>query len=146
MKTPVREIEPFDFLSVHQGLLMMVYENCASFRRLDFKQDGELGPDWVVPFDTTIRPYGFKCRAEKSSPPRFPEDLQVRVLEIGRGRDRLGNEHPQIEVSFPPVTSVTGGDRAHDYSVRMETRIGDVVRTVDEKKGVLEQVHVCGMQ
>ena len=133
-RPPVREMPEFDFLSVHQGLLMMVYENCASFRRLDFKQDGVLGPDWVVPLDTTIRPYGFTTRAKKSKPPCFPEETQVRVREIERGHDRRGNEHPQIEVSFPPVTSVTGGDRAHDYSVRMEMRIGDVVRTVDEKR------------
>ena len=50
------------------------------------------------------------------------------------GEDRAGNKHPQLEVSFPTIPASPAGDRAYDFSVRMEMRIGDTVRTIDEKR------------
>lgn len=131
---PVREMKEFDFLAVHQGMVMTVYDNCIRFHRREFRLDGVLGPDWIVPIGGTERPYAFASRAAASKPPRFAKDAQVKINEIANGSDRSGDAHPQIEAEFPPVTSATGGDRAQDYSVRVEMRIGEIVRTMDEKR------------
>lgn len=133
-RMPPREMPMFSATKVYQGMLMTVYDNCIRFHRRDFRQDHVLGEDWVVPIGTTARPYAFGCRAKASKAPRFASGAKVGVRMIEKGRDRSGNEHPQVEVTFPSVTSATGGDRAHDYSVRLEMRIGDVIRTMDEKR------------
>jgi hypothetical protein len=124
----------FSATKVHQGMLMTVYDNCIRFHKRDFRLDHTLSDDWIVPIGTVERPYAFDCRAKASRPPRFADGAKVAVRTIEKGRDRYGNEHPQIEVTFPSVTSASGGDRAYDYSVRMEMLISDAVRVVDEKR------------
>ncbi len=134
-RPPVREMPMFsEVTNVYQGLLMTVYDDRIEFRRREFVHGGVLGDDWVVPLGTDERPYAFAPRAAASRPPRFAAGAAVAVKTVEKGRDRAGHVHPQVEVSFPSVTSATGGDRAHDYSVRLEMRIGDVVRAVDEKR------------
>ena len=134
LKVPVPEMKPFNFRDVHDAVIMTVTRDAAIFRRLDVKRDAPLGHDWVVPLDVKSRPYRFDTRMEASQPPKFATKAKVAVAEIADGEDRAGNRHAQVEVSFSPVTSVTGGDRAHDYSVRMEMMIGDIVRIIDEKR------------
>lgn len=131
---PVREMPVFDKTHVYQGLLMTVYGDAIRFHRREFVNGGVLGDDWIVPLGTAARPYAFAPRVSASRPPRFAADAQVEVRTVEKGRDRAGDVHPQVEVAFPSVTSATGGDRAHDYAVRVEMMIGDVVRTVDEKR------------
>ena len=131
---PVREMPVFDKTHVYQGLLMTVYGDAIRFHRREFVNGGVLGDDWIVPLGTAARPYAFAPRVAASRPPRFAADAQVAVRTVEKGRDRAGDVHPQVEVAFPSVTSATGGDRAHDYAVRVEMMIGDVVRTVDEKR------------
>ena len=131
---PVREMPMFSATKVHQGMLMTVHDNCIRFHKRDFRLDHALGDDWIVPIGTNERPYTFDSRRELSTPPRFAAGATVGVRRIEKGRDRLGREHPQVEVTFPSITSATGGDRAYDYSVRMEMMIGDAVRTVGEKR------------
>lgn len=134
-RPPVREMPIFsEMTNVYQGMVMTVYDNCITFHRREFVFGGVLGDDWVVPLGTKERPYAFAPRAAASKPPKFAAGAKVAVKTIEKGRDRAGHVHPQIDVSFPSVTSATGGDRAHDYSVRMEMMIGDVVRIVDEKR------------
>ena len=130
-----REMRVFsEMTNVYQGLVMTVYDDCITFRRREFVFGGVLGDDWVVPLDTKDRPYAFASRADASQAPRFAANARVVVETIEKGVDRAGRVHPQVEVRFPSVTSATGGDRAHDYAVRMEMQIGDVVRIVDEKR------------
>ena len=131
---PVREMPMFSATKVHQGMLMTVYDDCVRFHRRDFGLGHALGDDWIVPIGTDERPYAFERRRKLSRPPRFAANASVGVRVMEKGRDRNGNEHPQIEVTFPSVTSATGGDRAHDYSVRMEMLIGDAIRTINEKR------------
>jgi len=131
---PVREMPCFDMTHVYQGLVMSVYENHLRFHRREFVNGGVLGDDWIVPIGSAERPYAFAPRAKASRPPRFAPDAKVTLREIPQGKDRTGDVHAQVEVSFPSITSATGGDRAHDYSVRVEMRIGDVIRVVDEKR------------
>ena len=131
---PPREMPMFSATKVHQGMLMTVYDNCIRFHKRDFRLDHTLSDDWIVPIGTVERPYAFDCRAKASRPPRFADGAKVAVRSIEKGRDRYGNKHPQIEVTFPSVTSASGGDRAYDYSVRMEMLISDAVRVVDEKR------------
>ncbi len=131
---PVREMPTFDKTTVRHGMLMTVYDNAVRFHRREFVKDGVLGPDWVVPLATAERPYAFEPRRAAAKAPRFAADAEVKVARIAKGRDRAGHEHAQVEVAVPPVTSATGGDRAHDYSVRLEMRIADTVRVLDEKR------------
>ena len=133
-KSPVREMKPFNFRDVHDAVIMTVTKDEAIFRRLDVQRDALLGDDWVVPLDAALRPYAFASRSNASKPPVFAAKSKVVVREIEDGEDRAGNRHAQVEVSFPPVTSASGGERAHDYSVRMEMMIGDIVRIIDEKR------------
>lgn len=134
LPSPGREMKEFDFRSVHQGMLMTVYDNCIRFHRREFRFDGVLGPDWIVPIGSAERPYAFAPRAAASKPPRFAKNARVRVNTIEKGADRRGDEHPQVEAEFPPVTSVTGGDRAQDYAVQVEMRIGEIIRKMGEKR------------
>ena len=127
-------MEPFNYRDVHDVTIMSVYDDAIRFQRLDVKRDMPLGPDWVVPIDRSQRPYAWDKRAEASKPPKFAAKAKVSVKEIAEGKDRAGNKHPQIEVSFPPVTSATGGDRAYDYSVRLEMLRGDIRRVMAEKR------------
>ena len=131
---PPQEMEPFNYRDVHDVTIMTVYDDAIRFQRLDVKRDAPLGPDWVVPIDPAKRPYAWDRHAEASKPPKFAAKAKVSVKEIKEGKDRAGNRHPQIEVSCPPVTAATGGDRAYDYSVRLEMLRGDIRLVKDEKR------------
>lgn len=56
------------------------------------------------------------------------------VRRLAAGKDRKGREHPQVEVSFPPVNGRNGSTRAFDFQVDCESRISGVVRTVASKR------------
>jgi len=132
--SPVREMKMFDLNTVHDSMIMTVYADAIRFHRMDSANWIPLGPDWIVPIDPSQRPYAFAPRQAASRPPKFPPKAKVSVKEIPMGEDRAGNKHPQLEVSFPTLASSSVGDRAHEFSVRMEMRIGDTIRTIDEKR------------
>ena len=131
---PVREMEMFDIGSVHDAMIMTVYENAIRFRRLDCAHWIPSGPDWIVPIGSSERPYAFQPRQKSSLPPVFPAKAKVLVREIAMGQNRSGEKHPQLEVSFPTIAASKSGDRAYEFSVRMEMRIADTIRTIDEKR------------
>ena len=131
---PVREMKMFDLNTVHDSMIMTVYQDVIRLRRFDSANWIPLGPDWIVPINTAERPYAFASRQKASQPPKFPKKAKVTVKEIAMGEDRAGNKHPQLEVSFPTIPASPAGGRAYDFSVRMEMRIGDTVRTIDEKR------------
>ena len=115
-------------------MIMTVHENAIRFRRLDCTSWLPSGPDWIVPIGSASRPYAFGPRLKASRPPVFPAKAKVSVKEIAMGQNRAGEKHPQLEVSFPAIASSAAGDRAYEFSVRMEMRIADTIRTIDEKR------------
>ena len=134
LANPPQEMPPFRFRDVHDFTIMSVYDDVIRFERFDAQYDEKFEPDWVVPIGGKERPYSWKTRAEASKPPKFAKGAKITVKEIAEGKDRAGNKHPQIEVSFPQAASANGGDRAYDYSVRLEMQRGELKFTKDEKR------------
>jgi len=140
----------FDNRSVHQGLVMEVFDDRITLERLDVKDDVSLGEDWVVPLfaggrtvptDGSVPVYDFRARFERSLRPVFRKDAKVVVRRVVDGRRRdaggSGSEGPveQVHVTFPSIRTCDGSPvRGYDFLVRCETRTGDMVRTIDERR------------
>ena len=149
-RDPPFEMDKFDHQSVRQGLVMEVFDDRITLHRREFTYDQVLGADWIIPlFDgATVPPsgtpkYDVKTRAAAAKPPVFAKDAKVEVKEIAEGYRRLSHgtggldkkdPHPQVVVSFPPITTATSPSRGFDFSVRAETRIADIVRTLQERR------------
>lgn len=131
------EMKCLDFLSCHQGMLMDVFGDRVVLERLDFAHDGvaKAKEDWVIPLGKNAsRPYTFAAREEGTPAPVFAAGAKVVVREIAEGRNRCGEKIPQIEVSFPPVNGLDGGERAFDYRVSCVFAWDDVRNTVAEER------------
>ena len=150
-RTPPFEMGVFDHRAVHQGLVMEVFDDRIVFRKRDFNYGLSLGADWVVPLfgGRTVPPSGTPKydpvrRAHEAKAPEFAADAKVAVRRIASGyrRTAYGDDsgldksdpHPQIEVSFPPITTAHSPSRAFEFAVCAEIRIGDCVQVAKEKR------------
>lgn len=143
-REPPLEMPTFDH-RVCQGLIMDVADGQIAFRRLDTYYNEELDKPWVVPLfagGATVPPsgtpkYDFNARKAASKPPTFAADAKVTVSYVKEGYARKvghpncvtdkASAHPQIRVSFPPITTKTSPTRAFDFSVRCEHLTGNVL-------------------
>lgn len=54
------------------GMIVSVYDDCTVIRRRDFRNDLDIGHDWVVPCPSTdSKPFSFAVRAAKEPVPEF---------------------------------------------------------------------------
>lgn len=143
-RKPPLEMAAFDHRA-RQGLIMDVFGGEIVFRRIDTDYNEDLGAPWVVPlFDggATVPSSGtpkfdFNARKLASKPPTFATDAKVSVSYVPDGHARKVGEpncdpdessaHPQLRVSFPPITTKTSPTRAIDFSVRCEHMTGNVI-------------------
>ena len=150
-RTPPLEMAMFDHSEPRQALVMDVCAGEIRFKRLDVTYGEVLDADWVVPLfpgGATVPPtgtpkYDFKARAAASKPPVFAKDAKVTVTYVKDGHSRApgprciledGAPHPQVRVSFPPITRAHSPSRGFDFTVRCEANTGDLFYTVREKR------------
>ena len=149
-RNPPFEMGETSTRDVKQALVMDVFSDRISFRRIDTVANMTLGADWVVPLfgGRTVPPsgapkYDFASRAASSVAPQFAPGSKVEVKEIDNGHRRTADgrgmdpePRRQIVVSFPPVVSTANSERAFDFSVTAEMQQGDKTWTciVEEKR------------
>lgn len=124
--------------SNRQGLFMTVYDRAIVFRRWNFANDTCLGPDWTLPLDSFVlpadeKPFAPSVRARTCPVPAFAADAKVSV-RFTEGKDRGGVAHRFFQVEFLPAEKTDRTPRADEYSVVLEIRRGDLVRTFLEKR------------
>ena len=120
------------------GLFMTVYEHAIVFKRWNFANDTSLGPDWVLPFASFTlpaneKPFSPAVRAKTCPVPEFVADAQVKVKFTER-KDRGGNQNRCFQIEFPAADQTERTPRADEYSVVLEIRRSDLVRTFLEKR------------
>lgn len=136
------EHEPFQTMPripVHtgrdrHGVFMSVYDGGIVFRRWNFATDVSLGEDWTVPFSSfrlppDEKPYSPKVRAKTCPVPEFAPGAEVSV-SFTEGEDRGKTRHRFFQVEFPPAAK----GMADEYSVTLELRKYDMVRTLVERR------------
>ena len=146
---PPREMATFNHWEPRQALVMDVYSNRIVFKRLDIAYRERLGDDWFFPLfagGATVPPsatpkYDFSTRKKASPPPSFSKDAKVSVTYVREGHHRTADDrsildmsetHPQIRVSFPPVTRANSPSRAFEFRVTCESRTADIVNVAKE--------------
>lgn len=156
-RDPPMEMPPVDIRSVRQGMLVDVWSDRVELVRRDFVHDVPVDEPWVVPLYGSrtvpaegLGKYDFRRRASSAEVPSFPAGAAVTVERLSAGKRRAKGRPidefvgcAQVVVGFPSVTrSVGSPERAYDFSVRCESRDGDVMRIVDERRvfspGVLQ--------
>ena len=143
-RTPAYEMPCFNHTEPRQALVMDVYDDRITFKKLDTANPDVLGPDWVVPLfagGATVPPsgtpkYDFAARKAASKPPVFAANAKVSVAYVKDGHHRkvghpgcaldLSETHPQFRVTFPPITTKTSPTRAFDFRVVCEHRTGTI--------------------
>lgn len=126
--------------NARSGMLVSVYDDRTVFRRRDFRNDADLGPDWVMPNPATgSKPFAFAERAVKSVAPEFEPGATVKaefgsVMTNGakkqirpgmKNDEKKALEVPSVNVSFPAVTR-TFKTLAWRYDVTAEHEDGKV--------------------
>ena len=145
---PSKMMREFRSHQTHQGYFMTVYERGISFRRWEFEYDLSLGPDWIVPFASFAlppdeKPFAPARRAKDLPVPSFAGNEKIEFDDC-KGKDRAGNPHDMVKVSFPPVNGVDGrSPRATDYEVTAVLVQGDVERVLCQKR-VFSPRHMFG--
>ncbi|MBQ6007183.1 MAG: metallophosphoesterase [Kiritimatiellae bacterium] len=117
------------------GIFMTVYEKGMVFKRWNFATDVSLGEDWIVPFSSfrlppDKKPYSPEVRAKTCPVPQFAPGAEVSVA-CTEGEDRSKAKHRFFQVEFPPAQTAA---RADEYSVTLELRRCDLVRTLVERR------------
>lgn len=131
----LRQMALVDRFSGKEGLLVSVYSGRVVVRRRDIVNDGDLGPDWVIPLPATEpKPFDFAARGASAVPPEFPAGAKVVVRGPFDGKDRKGRAVRQIEVSFPAATAGDGRPRAYDYEVAAEVEESGARRIARSKR------------
>lgn len=145
---PSKMMREFKSHETHQGCFMTVYERGLVIRRWEFKYDLSLGPDWVVPFASFAlppdeKPFAPVRRAQTVPVPSFAGNERI-AFGACKGKDRAGNPHDMVKVSFPPVNGTDGrSPRATDYEVTAVLCQGDVERVLCQKR-VFSPRHMFG--
>ena len=150
-RTPPFEMDKFDHHSVRQGMVMEVFDDRIVFAKREFTYDQVLADDWIVPLyagGATVPPsgtpkYDFTARATAAKAPVFAKDAKVSVTYVKEGYRRtiagMGgldreNPHPQLKVTFPPITRKGSPSRAFEFRVVCEAQDADMVRVVEERR------------
>jgi hypothetical protein len=118
----------------NQGLLCIVYDKAVVIRRWEFKHDVQLGPDWVVPFESfsmpvAEKPFSYEVRKGTLPVPQFAKGAKIKLSRT-KSKDRSGAAHNMRVVEFPPALN----PRANDYEVTVELQQGDVERVLVQKR------------
>ena len=124
--------------SNRHGLFMTVYDNAIVFRRWNFANDTQLGPDWTLPVGSFSlppdrKPFSPSVRAKTCPVPEFAPDAEVAV-RFTQGTDRGGVSRKLFQVEFPAADKTERTPRADEYSVALEISRSDLVRTFLEKR------------
>ena len=124
--------------SNRHGLFMTVYDRAIVFRRWNFANDVQLGPDWTLPLASFAlpadeKPFAPSVRAKTCPVPEFAADAEATV-RFTEGEDRGKAKHRFFQVEFPAAEKTDRTPRADEYSVILEMRRGDLVRTFLEKR------------
>ena len=132
---PFSTMGRFDSSTTKHGLMMSVYDDRIVIERLDFEHDNmHLGADWVVPLPFgQEKPYDPAVRAAEEKAPVFPVGAKI-TLKNTKGKDRGGNVHEFVSVEFPLANSTPQSPRAEDYEVRLVQSLGNVERTLSERR------------
>ncbi|MGM9760027.1 MAG: metallophosphoesterase family protein [Parabacteroides sp.] len=118
-----------------QGMLMTVYEDCITLCRHEFVYGENLGKDWLIPLPLTQgeKKLTFAYRTAHAVAPEFPAGSQVHVTR-GEGKDRYGEEQPQLTVHFPNVLCRNANVRAYDFEVQVEMEDEDTQKIMLTKR------------
>ena len=93
-------------------MVWRVYDDCMTVERRDLQFDQSVGPDWVIPLESSEpRPFAFAERAKKSVAPRFAEGAKLELSRVkaknrgGKNKDEaiVAIEQDAIRVLIPPV-------------------------------------------
>ena len=112
-------------LSIRQGQLVSVYDDCIIIERRDFCRDETIDAAWRL--EVPEKPASFESRAAGSAIPEFPKDASISVVMPDEKGQKEKNPL-EISVSFPPATA-NADARPYDYDVILESRASDVVLT-----------------
>ena len=126
-----------------QGMLMCVYDNCITLERREFVYDQPVADNWIIPLPLGKgEPLSFANRARTAKVPEFGANDKVTITRAV-GKDRYGEEQPQVTVHFPSVLKKTHGVRAFDYEVQVEYKYVDLT-LITATKHVLSKGNFLG--
>ena len=110
--------------SAEQGLMLSVYDDRMSVRRLDFVNGRPLAAAWTIPLIGGERPFVHERRRAAAIVPEFPAGakLAAKVREVERKKGARGKD---LELTFPSVTGLHGGVRAYDYLATVTIESGE---------------------
>jgi len=124
-------------------MVMDVFADRVSFRRLDLVKDEPLGPDWVCPLpacvDDASRPYAFAASEARTIAPQFPDGAEATV-EMRRGKDRAGAECDIVAVVFGKARSCGPEGRLFEYEVTAENVAYGITRVCSQKRVVAKAI------
>jgi hypothetical protein len=112
------------------GLLVTVYDNAIALRRCNFRDDVQVGPDWIVSLPILEeKPNAHAFRAANDPAPEFAPGAEVTCAKT-RGKDMQGVEQDFYCIEFPMAFETAATPRANDYEVAVELLRCDVTLTV----------------
>ena len=117
--------------AAEQGMILNVYDDMMSIRRIDFANGRLLGPTWDVPLGGKAMPYERETRRRAAPVPEFPSEAKLAAaVEETAGKD--GNREKTLVLEFPVVSGLRGGVRAYDYEITVDAVCfgGDAARIV----------------
>ena len=114
-----------------QGMVLNVYDDMMSLRRLDFTNGKLLGPTWDIPLGDKTMPYARETRRRAAPVPEFPADAMLSAA-IEETAARGGYSERTLVLEFPVVNGLCGGVRAYDYEITVDAVCfgGDAERIV----------------
>ena len=122
----------------HHGLIVSVDGWRLRVERFDVESGLPLGPDWEIETGPDAIALGAFTNAARAAaagpPPQFPSGTTLSFDEIPDGTKRCGEKTPQLRVRFPRAEKATGGLRAFDYRVRVESLAFGEPRLLLEKR------------
>lgn len=123
--------------NARNGLLVSVFDDSVSFRRHDFYNDDDLGPDWVMPLPSAeSMPFASASRVASSPSVEFVQGAKVSVrkskalnrkgmgVELKKESERKNYMKDALVVKFPAARQ-TFEKRAFRYDVLVESKTGD---------------------
>ena len=124
-----QQMQRVDCFSSNHALFMEVFGDRIVISRRDVRNDGPMGPDWMIPLPSPDGSCTEEARKPLSAAPAFPEGAVATVSER-RAKNRAKQEVDQVVVSFPPAHSRDGRPRAFDYEVTATAKDFKLVRRV----------------
>lgn len=115
-----------------QGLMLSVYDDRMSVRRLDFVNGRPLAAAWTIPLIGGERPFVHELRRAAAIVPEFPAGakLAAKVREVERKKGARGKD---LELTFPSVTGLHGGVRAYDYLATVTIESGEKSQKIEKR-------------